>query len=74
MECVYRCRATRQPTLRAPCALVAYWPSRLPALWKDFMAELRAEHLGGAPPPSDGPTASERLAAAYAEAVAAETG
>jgi hypothetical protein len=43
-----------------------------PALWEDFMAELRSEHLGAPPPSGDGPTASERLAAAYAAAVAVE--
>lgn len=40
-----------------------------PALWDDYMAELRAVHLGAPPPP--GPPVSERLAAAYAEACAA---
>jgi len=45
-----------------------------PALWEDFMAELRSEHLGASLPPCGDPTASERLAAAYAEALAAETG
>ena len=43
-----------------------------PELWADFMAELRAEHLGAPPPPSDRPRATERLATAYAEAVAAD--
>ena len=38
-----------------------------PALWADFMDELRAVHLG-APAPA-GPSATERLAAAYAEAL-----
>jgi len=36
------------------------------------MAELRAEHLG-APPPGGGSTATERLAAAYAEAQIAQS-
>ncbi len=45
-----------------------------PALWEDFMAELRSEHLGASLPPGGDPTASERLAAAYAEALAAESG
>lgn len=40
-----------------------------PALWDDYMDELRAVHLGG-PHPS-GPRVSERLAAAYREAVGA---
>jgi DNA-binding HxlR family transcriptional regulator len=43
-----------------------------PELWADFMDELRAEHLGAPSPPHDRPRATERLAAAYAEAVAAE--
>ncbi len=43
-----------------------------PELWADFMDELRAEHLGKPPTPDDRPRATERLAAAYAEAVAAE--
>ena len=37
-----------------------------PALWEDFMAELRSEHLGAPQPPGGRPTATERLAAAYA--------
>ena len=37
-----------------------------PALWEDYMAELRSVHLG-APSPA-GPSVGERLAAAYAEA------
>jgi len=41
-----------------------------PALWADFMDELRSVHLG-APPPA-GPLVSERLAAAYAKAVGAD--
>jgi len=40
-----------------------------PALWDDYMDELRAVHLGG-PRPS-GARVSDRLAAAYAEAVRA---
>jgi hypothetical protein len=60
------------PALRVRAALLA---DGGPALWEDFMAELRSEHLGAAPPPPGaGPTASERLAAAYDEAVAAEAG
>ncbi len=35
-----------------------------PAMWEQFMAELRTEHLG-APPPGPGPTVRERLQAAY---------
>ncbi|WP_409462271.1 winged helix-turn-helix transcriptional regulator [Amycolatopsis sp. GA6-003] len=41
-----------------------------PPLWEEFMAELRERHLGIPRPNADGPTATERLAAAYAEAVA----
>jgi DNA-binding HxlR family transcriptional regulator len=59
------------PTLRVRAELLA---DGGPALWEDFMAELRSEHLGASPPPGGDPTASERLAAAYAEALAAETG
>jgi DNA-binding HxlR family transcriptional regulator len=43
-----------------------------PELWADLMDELRAEHLGSPCPPDDRLRATERLAAAYAEAVAAE--
>jgi hypothetical protein len=43
-----------------------------PELWADFMDELRVEHLGAPVPPDDRPRATERLAAAYPEAVAAE--
>lgn len=59
------------PTLRVRAELLA---DGGPALWEDFMAELRSEHLGASLPPGGDPTASERLAAAYAEALAAETG
>jgi DNA-binding HxlR family transcriptional regulator len=59
------------PTLRVRAELLA---DGGPALWEDFMAELRSEHLGASLPPGGAPTASERLAAAYAEALAAETG
>ena len=44
-----------------------------PELWADFMDELRVEHLDAPPLPDDRPRATERLAAAYAAAVAAET-
>ena len=37
-----------------------------PALWEEFMAELRSVHLGAPPPP--GPSVMERLAAAWREA------
>jgi hypothetical protein len=37
------------------------------------MTELRAEHLGTPLPPRTGPTTAERLAAAYAAALALET-
>jgi DNA-binding HxlR family transcriptional regulator len=39
-----------------------------PALWEDFMDELRTVHLGA--PAASGPSVSERLAAAYETAVA----
>ena len=58
------------PTLRVRAELLV---DGGPELCEDFMAELRCEHLG-APPPGDRPTATERLAGAYAEAVAAEGG
>ena len=38
------------------------------------MAELRTEHLRVPPPRGGDPSATERLAAAYAEAVAREEG
>ena len=57
------------PTLRARAELLV---DGGPALWEDFMAGLRSEHLGAPQPPGGRPTATERLAAAYAEAVAAE--
>ncbi|HEY2225528.1 helix-turn-helix domain-containing protein [Actinomycetospora sp.] len=38
-----------------------------PELWADFAAELRARHLGA--PVPDGPSATERLAAAYRHAL-----
>jgi DNA-binding HxlR family transcriptional regulator len=41
-----------------------------PELWEDFMAELRTVHLEAPPPPGDGPPATERMAAAYAERIA----
>ena len=65
-----RNRATT-PTLRVRAELLA---DGGPALWEDFMAELRTEHLGVPLPPGGGPSASERLATAYAEAVAREEG
>lgn len=40
-----------------------------PALWDDYMDELRAVHLGGPRPAGEG--VSERLAAAYREALGA---
>ena len=42
-----------------------------PQLWDDFMAELRQRHLGVPSPHTGRPSATERLNAAYAEAVAA---
>ena len=44
-----------------------------PALWQDFMDELRREHLGlESPAPS--PTVRERLSAAYLAAVSPDSG
>ncbi|MGA4788768.1 MULTISPECIES: helix-turn-helix domain-containing protein [Nocardia] len=43
-----------------------------PQLWAEFMDELRERHLGIARPDTGKPTATERLAEAYAQAVAAE--
>lgn len=40
-----------------------------PELWEDFMDELRERHLGIPLPKGHGPTATQRLAAAYEEAV-----
>jgi DNA-binding HxlR family transcriptional regulator len=39
-----------------------------PQLWEDLMVELRAIHLGAPQARRDGPSATERLAAAYAGA------
>jgi DNA-binding HxlR family transcriptional regulator len=58
-----RHRATDEP-LRVRAELLE---AGGPELWSSFMAELRAVHLG-APAPS-GPSATERLAAAYADAL-----
>ncbi|WP_116951009.1 winged helix-turn-helix transcriptional regulator [Jiangella endophytica] len=44
-----------------------------PALWREFMDELRAVHLGAPRPPSDGPTVAERFADAVARAEATST-
>lgn len=41
-----------------------------PEMWEQFMAELRVEHLGAAPPPGQGPTVRERLQAAYEDVMA----
>jgi DNA-binding HxlR family transcriptional regulator len=59
------------PSLRVRAELLAEGG---PDLWNEFMAELRAEHLGTPLPPRAGPRAAERLASAYAAAVALETG
>ena len=40
-----------------------------PELWAEFMAELRATHLGEPGPERDGPGVTERLAQAYAAAL-----
>ncbi|WP_378732710.1 hypothetical protein [Nocardia brasiliensis] len=41
-----------------------------PELWAEFMGELRESHLGIPRPDQDRPTATQRLAQAYADAVA----
>lgn len=43
-----------------------------PAMWAEFMDELRERHLGIAAPPRAGPSAGERLQAAYEAVVAAK--
>jgi DNA-binding HxlR family transcriptional regulator len=58
------------PSLRVRAELLA---AGGPDLWDDFMTELRAEHLGTPLPPRTGPTTAERLASAYAAALALET-
>ena len=45
-----------------------------PEFWDDFMAELRERHLGIPRPEGSRPPASERMAAAYAQAVAMAQG
>ena len=57
------------PTLRVRAEVLA---DGGPELWADFMDELRTVHLGAPPPPADRPLATERLATAYAEAIAAQ--
>lgn len=59
------------PSLRVWAELLA---DDGPDLWDGFMAELRAEHLGAPLPPRSGPSAAGRLEAAYAAALALETG
>jgi DNA-binding HxlR family transcriptional regulator len=44
-----------------------------PPMWDEFMAELRERHLGIARPDTGRPSVTERLAAAYADAVAEST-
>ena len=55
------------PELRVRAELLA---DGGPELWADFMAELHERHLGTPRPDTGRPSATERLAAAYAEAVA----
>ncbi len=64
----YTNRETSRPHRARSEILVAGGPE----LWEDFMTDLRTLHLGAPPPPGDGPTATERMAAAYAERVAGE--
>ncbi len=44
-----------------------------PPMWDDFMAELRERHLGITRPDTGRASVSERLAAAYADAVGQST-
>lgn len=44
-----------------------------PELWADFMNELRHRHLSIPAPPTDRPSVTEQLNAAYLEAAASET-
>jgi DNA-binding HxlR family transcriptional regulator len=44
-----------------------------PPMWDEFIAELRERHLGIARPDTGRPSVTERLAAAYADAVAEST-
>jgi hypothetical protein len=59
------------PSLRLRAELLA---DGRPDLRDDSMTELRAEHLGAPLPSRTGPATAERLAAAYAAALAPETG
>jgi hypothetical protein len=43
-------------------------------MWEQFMAELRVEHLGAAPPPGQGPTVRARLQAGYEAVMARKAG
>ena len=55
--------------VRADC-----WPTAGPRCGRTSWPSCAASTLGRPPPPGADPTASERLAAAYDEALAAETG
>ncbi|MGH3243698.1 MAG: hypothetical protein ACRDNL_25185 [Spirillospora sp.] len=57
------------PELRAGAE---YMEAAGPELWDDLMAELRERHLGIPRPAAPGPTATERLTAAYATIVATQ--
>lgn len=61
--------APTTPTLRVRAELLADGGL---TLWSDFMTDLRVEHLGMPAVPRSGPSVTERLASAYAAAVAAE--
>lgn len=67
-----------RPTTRGLRAGAEVLEAGGPELWADFMDDLRERHLGTPRPDTGGPTAAERLDAAYATyaayaAAAAET-
>ncbi|MGI8578147.1 MAG: winged helix-turn-helix transcriptional regulator [Nocardioidaceae bacterium] len=74
MAALGRWGARNRPTTRTLRVRAELLADGGPALWEHFMAELRADHLGAPAPHRNGPTTSERMAAAYAEAIAAEGG
>ncbi|MFC5286490.1 winged helix-turn-helix transcriptional regulator [Actinokineospora guangxiensis] len=59
-----------RPTVRALRVRAELLDQGGPALWAEFMDELRREHLGATSPPAS-PTVRERLNAAYRAAISA---
>jgi hypothetical protein len=59
-----------RPTSRALRVRAELLEQGGPALWEEFMDELRHSHLGSGPPPGS-PSVRERLSAAYLAATAA---